>query len=402
MNLNIDNNNLLGNLSKAELIDKISALEKQNKQLNQELKYQEQAQFDWSGNLGKWQWDVKENKVHFNEKKIQALGYNLQEIPEGTGFEFFTSKIHPEDYEMVMQNMRNHLYGVSEAYECEYRIKSRNGEWKWFYDRGIIIKRDADKKPLELVGIVFDISSQKKTQEELKSKNAQLTELNENKSLMLSIIAHDLRGPLGALDSLIAEIKDISSLATKTKMLNEFASSIHNLYSLVNNLLEWAAFQKGEFTLNTEELTVYNVAQLAVDHLKLVSDKKNIRVINNINPQAKASFDEKMVLTVFRNLVSNAIKYTKKNGQIELSDKLLDKKIEITVKDNGLGINEETQKNLFSVSSKKSTIGTDGEKGTGLGLVLCKDFIEKNGGSIGVKSKPGKGSAFTFSLPLKN
>ena len=392
--------NTLNSLSNDELINKISVLEEQIVQLNNELIYQEEAHFEWSGNLGKWQWNVKENKVHFNSRKVESLGYSLQEIPGEIGFEFFTSKIHPADYEMVMQNMRNHLRGVTEAYECEYRIVCKNGEWKWFYDRGIIVKRDINNKPIELVGIVFDISYQKNAEKELESKNTQLLRLNENKDLMLSIIAHDLRGPLGALDSLFNEISDVPSIAGKTALLTEIAASTHNLYALVINLLEWAAFQKGEFKLQPNELSVFDVAQLAVKHLELIADKKNIQIVNNISRQAKAIFDEKMISTVFRNLISNAIKYTPKNGRIDLLDAAFDEKIEITVRDNGIGINPEEIEGLFSISYTKSTTGTEGEKGTGLGLVLCKDFVEKNGGSLSVKSKQGKGSSFIFSLPL--
>ncbi|HCE56740.1 MAG TPA: hypothetical protein DER09_02815 [Prolixibacteraceae bacterium] len=394
------NANLLNGLSKQELIERIMDLETQLRRSNEELAYHEQAHFEWSGNLGKWQWNVKENKVQFNVKKVQALGYNLQDIPGEIGFEFFTSKIHPDDYEMVMQNMRDHLYGVSGAYECEYRIQGKDGEWKWFYDRGIIIKRDAENRPVELVGIVFDISEQKKTQLELETKNAQLMQLIENKNLMLSIIAHDLRSPLGAIDGLISEIQDVSILAGQTALLNDFASSVHNMYSLVNNLLEWAVFQKDVFGLDFRELSVYEVSQLAIKHLKLNADKKNIRIINHIHPETRSVFDEKMIMTVFRNLVSNAIKFTPRNGQIELSDRIHEEKAEITIRDNGIGISPETIEGIFSISKTKTAKGTEGEKGTGLGLALCRDFVEKNGGTIYVKSEPGKGSSFIFSLPL--
>lgn len=394
------NANLLNGLSKQELIERIMDLETQLLRSNEELAYHEQAHFEWSGNLGKWQWNVKENKVQFNVKKVQALGYNLQDIQGEIGFEFFTSKIHPDDYEMVMQNMRDHLYGVSGAYECEYRIQGKDGEWKWFYDRGIIIKRDAENRPVELVGIVFDISEQKKTQLELETKNAQLMQLIENKNLMLSIIAHDLRSPLGAIDGLISEIQDVSILAGQTALLNDFASSVHNMYSLVNNLLEWAVFQKDVFGLDFRELSVYEVSQLAIKHLKLNADKKNIRIINHIHPETRSVFDEKMIMTVFRNLVSNAIKFTPRNGQIELSDRIHEEKAEITIRDNGIGIGPETIDGIFSISKTKTAKGTEGEKGTGLGLALCRDFVEKNGGTIYVKSEPGQGSSFIFSLPL--
>src|SRR5690606_7701907 len=122
---------------------------------------------------------------------------------------------------------------------------------------------------------------------------------------------------------------------------NVFASSVHNIYSLVNNLLEWAVFQKDAFGLDFKKLSVYDVSQLAIKHLSMNADKKNIRIINNIHPQTLSVFDEKMIMTVFRNLVSNAIKFTPRDGQIELSDRISDGKAEITIRDNGVGISPE-------------------------------------------------------------
>lgn len=389
------------NLSKEELIDKVLLMDKQVIHFSEELEHQEHSHFEWSGNLGKWSWDFKNNKVDFNPKKVTALGYSLEEIPSEVGHEFFTSKLHPEDYEMVMQNMRDHLESVTEAYECEYRIKSKIGEWKWYYDRGVVVERDQNKQPLKLVGIVFDITSKKEAESELASKNAQLLQLNKNNSLMLSIIGHDLRGPLGAMDSLLNDgIIDMSSLAGKTELLKEFSSSISSLYSLVNDLLEWAALQKGDFELKYADLSIFDVSQLAIDQLKLLAEKKEIHIVNTINPVIKLNFDEEMILTVIRNLVSNAIKYTPKYGQIKLFDKVIDGKMEITIKDNGIGIRPENIDKILSLSSSKSTKGTEGEKGTGLGLVLCKGFVEKNGGSLYVESELGEGSSFKFTLPL--
>ena len=391
--------NTLNSLSKDELINKISVLEEQIVQLNNELIYQEEAHFEWSGNLGKWQWNVKENKVHFNSRKVESLGYSLQEIPGEIGFEFFTSKIHPADYEMVMQNMRNHLRGVTEAYECEYRIVCKNGEWKWFYDRGIIVKRDINNKPIELVGIVFDISYQKNAEKELESKNTQLLRLNENKDLMLSIIAHDLRGPLGALDSLFNEISDVPSIAGKTALLTEIAASTHNLYALVINLLEWAAFQKGEFKLQPNELSVFDVAQLAVKHLELIADKKNIQIVNNISRQAKAIFDEKMISTVFRNLISNAIHYANRDkALIIISTNILKNKVLVEVKDNGMGIKPENLPRIFERFYRIETSRNRADGGSGLGLAIVKHILEAHGENISVQSVYLEGTQFSFLL----
>lgn len=122
------NTDQLNILTKEELIEKVVNLEKQLQRLNEELAYHEQSHFEWSGNLGKWEWNVKENKVQFNAKKVQALGYNLQDIQGEIGFEFFTSKIHQDDYEMVMQNMRDHLYGGQRS--LRMRIPHSKQGWR--------------------------------------------------------------------------------------------------------------------------------------------------------------------------------------------------------------------------------------------------------------------------------
>jgi len=130
----------------------------------------------WIGNLGQWQWLIKSNQVFFNEKKVTNLGYDINEVPKDIGFEFFTEKLHKDDHEMVMQNMRDHLMGKRDAYEVEYRIKSKDGTYKWYYDRGKITKYDENNNPIMLSGIVFDISKNKKIEVDLKLANEQLKE----------------------------------------------------------------------------------------------------------------------------------------------------------------------------------------------------------------------------------
>ena len=137
----------------------------------------ELLQYPWIGNLGHWFWQVKSNDVIFNDEKVIALGYSPAEIRESIGYEFFTEKIHKDDYNCVMEAMRKHLYGKSSVYEVEYRIKCKNGDYKWFYDRGKITKYDDQGKPLLLAGIVFDITKQKILEDQLRAANEQLNEL---------------------------------------------------------------------------------------------------------------------------------------------------------------------------------------------------------------------------------
>lgn len=131
----------------------------------------------WVGNLGQWHWNIKTNSVICNDAKILALNYSKEEIPEEIGFEFFTSKLHPDDYENVMENMKDHLVGKKDVHEVEYRIQTKEGGWKWYYDRGKIVKSDSQNKPLLLSGIVFDITESKEMEILIKRQNEKLEEL---------------------------------------------------------------------------------------------------------------------------------------------------------------------------------------------------------------------------------
>lgn len=164
-------------LSREELIKKINELESQLNSIVIDKSSQEFLKFSWIANLGSWTFDLQKNLIVCNEQKFITLGYSQADIPENMGYEFFTDKLHPADYEPVMENMRKHISGVSLAYEVTYRIKTKTGKWKWFYDFGRITKRDNDGKPLIITGIVFDITEQKRIENLLISQNEQLTEM---------------------------------------------------------------------------------------------------------------------------------------------------------------------------------------------------------------------------------
>ncbi len=164
-------------LSRAELIDQILLQETTIQQLQDQNQNDFLLNFPWTGNLGQWYWNYVTNEVHFNPLKVTTLGYTLEELPEKVGFQFFTEKIHPEDFGHIMQIMAQHLKGVLPVYECEYRIRTKSGEWKWYYDRGKVTQRDTQGKPLFLVGIVFDITRQKEMEVDLAQKNSILKEM---------------------------------------------------------------------------------------------------------------------------------------------------------------------------------------------------------------------------------
>ena len=164
-------------LSKKQLIQRIEEMEEVIDQMEKDKNETELLSFPWIGNLGNWNWMVQSNQLVFNEKKVTNLGYDSNEIPSNVGFEFFTTKLHPDDYERVMDNMRNHLMNFSDAYEVEYRIRNKDGNYVWYYDRGKVTRRNENGEAIVVSGIVFDISKNKIMENELKETNEKLQEL---------------------------------------------------------------------------------------------------------------------------------------------------------------------------------------------------------------------------------
>ena len=162
----------------ARLLGRIEELELLTHELLAEKEQETRLEYAWTGNLGHWYWNIKTNTVTFNPLKVTALGYDKSEIPEHVTYRFFSDKLHPDDYQRTMDAMRDHLNGITPAYEAEYRIQTKDGKYRWYYDRGTITQHDAGGKPLFLAGIVFDITEKKETQMELEQKNRILDEMS--------------------------------------------------------------------------------------------------------------------------------------------------------------------------------------------------------------------------------
>jgi|GEM_PF-3470117 len=246
----------------------------------------------------------------------------------------------------------------------------------------------------------------KRDEDEIKIKNAALAKSNSEKDKFFSIIAHDLRSPFHGIVNLTELMADGTSGFTKDELL-EHSRNLHatasNLYKLIENLLDWAQIQRGAIVFNPTEFAIEKIIRLSIDTVHQRAVQKEISLENEISDGLKVFADEKMVETVLRNLLSNAVKFTHKGGKVIAKAVMTENHlIEISICDNGIGITNEKLAKLFKVEEKVGSKGTDGELSTGLGLLLCKEFIEKNGGSIWVKSSLEKGSVFTFSLPVAN
>ena len=229
-----------------------------------------------------------------------------------------------------------------------------------------------------------------------------LVKLNNNKDKFISILAHDVKGPINSLYSFTEILSNNINILSKKelKILGEdLEKQTKNLFNLLENLLQWARSQMGTLDLNKDIIQINEQVKQTIKQTELMAVQKNIQIINYTKSDSVFG-DKNLFDTVLRNLISNAIKFSESNKQIYVNSFVRDKEVVISVKDEGLGFTNEIKNKLFKIESKHSTPGTSGEKGTGLGLKLCKEFVEINGGEIWAESQLYGGSTFYFTIPL--
>jgi len=242
------------------------------------------------------------------------------------------------------------------------------------------------------------------TQLSLRESEAELRELNAQKDKFFSIIGHDLRSPFNSIIVLSEYLTEL----IKEKDYNEIdkigdiiLQSSKKAMLLLSNLLEWARAQSGRMEFKPEDINLRALSEEPIGLLRQAAHQKSIKIKNGIADNITIFGDKSMIATVIRNLISNAVKFTNTGGEINISSELLNNECIISVRDNGIGISQDRIDKLFRIDQSESTAGTAKESGTGLGLILCREFVEKHDGKIWVESIEGKGASFSFSIPLK-
>ena len=263
-----------------------------------------------------------------------------------------------------------------------------------------------DANILEFVSTqIASVIHRKQYEDEILDSQQKLEEMNASKDRLFSIIAHDLKSPFTALLG-FSELMSIEAEMLSKDEVKSYSESIYkvarNVHNLLENLLHWSRFQTGRFTLKQEEIKIKPLFNEVINLFGNNAKSKNIKLTGYCNEDDVAFADIGMIQSTLRNLVSNAIKFTNDGGQITLSARKDDTFLYITVEDNGVGIGKANISKIFRIDLQYTTSGTSNEKGTGLGLLLTKEMVEKNGGEITVESKRGSGSKFTFSIPLNN
>jgi PAS domain S-box-containing protein len=342
----------------------------------------------------------KDHESHFlrvNKALAQFLGLNdpAQAIKK-TDFDFFTGEHAQQAYEDEQKIIRTGQLLSTEEKETHH---DRPDTWVSTIKLPL---SDKDGNIIGTFGISRDITKNKLAEEEIKLKNELLQIINSEKDKFFSILAHDLRGPLSAFVSatqIIAEEIQTMGIEEIKEITLSMKTSATNIYSLLENLLEWSRLRRGVMDFIPEKINLKKKIEECIAVLSESARKKVIEILISIPEVIDVLADSHMFDTVIRNLISNAIKFTPVGGKVTLTAAYIeDHTIEIKISDSGIGMTPELKDKLFLLNEKTSRKGTEGEPSTGLGLLLCKEFIEKHNGRIRVESEVGKGSTFSFTI----
>jgi PAS domain S-box-containing protein len=310
--------------------------------------------------------------------------------------------VHPEDLEKLL-GLYQDAFSSKTSFSCEFRFKRKDDVYRWIMINGTP-RFSRDGIFMGFIGSCTDISEQKESEEKIRKINIELAEINATKDKFFSIISHDLRSPLSGLMQIlfiIAEDYDSLPNEEKLQMITDVANTSKKTYELMENLLEWSSVQTGTIPFYPKKLTLLmllkNLEELYTQNLK----SKEITLKIDVGPEISVYADKKMIETILRNLISNAIKFTHPNGTVSVSAEPGNDFVVIKVMDTGVGIKKEKLSELFQVDKVESTPGTAKETGTGLGLILCKELVEKQNGKMWVESKEDEGTTFYFTLPAE-
>jgi PAS domain S-box-containing protein len=324
----------------------------------------------------------------------KLFGYTVEEKLGNTRADV-AEFMHPDDREEVFNGITTAIANQAETHTYQFRFKHKKGHYIWVRNRAKFIYDDHGNYFKGYI-VCSDINQLKQTEEELKQSNA-------TKDKFFSIIGHDLKGPFNnivGITDLLENDFNTFSIEDLKSIFSNLNSSTKNTLVLLDNLLDWYKSEKTKIHYKPTQLELNTIIEKVINLLKPIAGKKEISIKYTSSKPINIKADKNMLNSILRNLLSNAIKFTDKKGKITIGVKQEKACIRISVKDTGVGMDQETIDNLFQLTTTTSKRGTAREKGTGLGLMICKGFIEEHGGTLHVQSKLEHGSTFSFTIPV--
>ncbi len=338
--------------------------------------------------------------TYVSPKWEKWMGYKPEEVI-GTTFEHY---VHPEDLGKCVEYYKQVFYFKKMPAVLEFRVIKKDGSIRWQASNGSPFY-NKNGEVTHIFGIARDITTRKETEHKLRTHMDGLKNSIESKDRYFSLLAHDLRSPFHIflnLSELLSEGIEHLSKSEIIKLSKQLNIALHKQYELLTDLLDWSGIESNQLAFNPETLLLYEEVMKVFDSVSALAQEKDIQLSCEVNGDFEVYADPRVLRTLIRNLVSNSIKFTNNGGWVKINATNKGNYVEIVVVDNGVGMDHTVVENLFKPDFHTSTLGTNNEKGTGLGLRFCKQAVEKHSGTIQVESKPYQGSTFLITLPNKN
>lgn len=368
---------------------------------------------------GLWDWNITTNELYLSPQWLGMLGFEVGELP--SHFSTWERLVHPEDLPYMLEKLHAHLQDASIPYKLDYRVQTKEGEYRWIANYGKAVVRDEDDKALRMTGTHRDISEAKKTESELRQANEKLAISNHElaratrlKDEFLATISHELRTPLNAILGISEGLQDHVFGVINEKQrrsLQTIERSGKHLLELINDILDLSKIEAGQMELHYAPITINSLCQSSLTFISQLAFQKRIQLEVKIQPHLPdLMLDELRIRQVLINLLNNAVKFTPEGGKVTLKvthERIITQTqatplqdvIRFAVIDTGIGIAAENIKKLFQPFIQIDSALNRQYNGTGLGLALVKRIVEMHGGKVGVSSELGVGSCFTVDLP---
>ncbi len=358
-----------------------------------------------AGNMACWDWDYKTGQVRIHENRARLLGEDPEE--QIKTFDELTRMIHPDDYSKAMGKLDFHLKGEKPLYEAEFRLQTKDGEWKWFLDRGRIVERDILGNPTRISGVLTEMDDLKKSEKDVMQSMAKAEADSQAKSLFLANMSHEIYTPMAGVIGMAQILKQSKLSQEQTEYLDVITKSATNLMAILNDILEYSKIEAGKVEFHEKPFSIHQlIEEISAGYAERAVEKgMEILSFQDPNIPNEVVGDPVRLRQVLKIFMDNALKFTEK-GEVRIASEFMEwddlsVRVRFIIADTGIGISEEGMKRLFLSFSKLDTPEAKKYSGGGLGLAIAKHLIDRMNGKISVESILGEGTTFSIIIDFE-